>query len=63
MKKNKTKDQEQNRKRRHPSLRRETIRALDPPALLEFAKGGTERLPSTTANIFCCRTTSSNEGG
>ena len=38
MKKNKA--QEQNRNSRRLSLNRETVRLLNEPALLEFAKGG-----------------------
>lgn len=40
MKKNKTKDQEQNRRPRRLSLSRETIQVLDDPTLLELARGG-----------------------
>lgn len=40
MKKNKTTDREQKRNPRHLSLNRETIRILDDPALLKFARGG-----------------------
>jgi hypothetical protein len=57
MKKNTTKDQEQNWKPRRLSLNRETIQALDDPALIEFARGG--RLPSADF-VVCCRTTSSH---
>ena len=48
MKKNKTKDQEQNRKPRRFSLSRETILLLDDPALLELARGADE--PGTICN-------------
>lgn len=40
MKKNRTKDQEQQRKSRHLSLNRETIQILNNPELLQLARGG-----------------------
>lgn len=53
MKKNKTKDQEQNRKQRRLSLNRETILVLNDPALLELARGGSALSgdPNTSCNI------------
>lgn len=56
MKKNKTKDQEQNRKPRRLSLNRETIRFLSDPALLELARGGRALALGTSTEdggVFC----------
>jgi hypothetical protein len=44
MKKNTTKNQQQTRRL---SLNRETLRLLNEPALLEFAKGGGTTIPLT----------------
>ena len=57
-----TKDQEKNRKSRRPSLKRETIRGLNDPELLELARGGTDVF--TDSGVKCCATGShSNPGG
>ena len=47
MKKIKTQDQDQKRNPRRLSLNRETIRALNDPALLELAIGGGGGRPDT----------------
>lgn len=58
MKKNKTKGQEQ--KPRRLSLNRETIRALNDPALLELVRGRDRVAP--TGSDLCCPTGSESVG-
>jgi hypothetical protein len=56
MKKNKERDQEQKGKSRRLTLSRETLQALDDPALLGVAQGGGVGLPtscSTTIGTAC----------
>ena len=60
MKKNRTKDQEQ--KPRRLSLNRETIQALNEPALLELAGGGRDSDGLSAGGLGCHIVTGSGGG-
>jgi hypothetical protein len=54
MKKSTVRDQEQGGKKRRLTLNRETIKALDDPALLELIRGGeiAPLVPSSSSNTY-----------